>query len=152
MKKFITLFIIFVSVAMYAKVTKTISDTDQSPLAGPECLGIYKYITVSEANRRSDGCYVVTIETPPEGLDFYYSPRGPGMPRYENFLGNTVDLVFNRDLMDDLLGFTDDNPATIDIMVKKWYYQGIYHSTEIIGSTQCWYYIVVHTSPPYIGR
>ena len=41
MKKFITLFIIFVSVAMYAKVTKTISDTDQSPLAGPDCLGIY---------------------------------------------------------------------------------------------------------------
>lgn len=52
--------------------------------------------------------------------------------------------------MDDLLGFTDDNPATIDIMVNKWYNYGSYNTNGT--GIQCWYYIVIHTSPPYLGR
>lgn len=52
--------------------------------------------------------------------------------------------------MDDLLGFTDDNPATIDIMVNKWYNYGSYNTNGT--GIQCWYYIVIHTSPSYLGR
>ena len=117
----------------------------QNPRAGLDCLGILTYLQISESNRQSDGTYVVTMPVPPEGLHSYYTPYGPGMPQYRNFLGNTVDLVFNMNVLEEIREYSVSGAEPVlEMPVNKWV-NGFLYNTNGVGMV-CYYYVVLHAN------
>lgn len=117
----------------------------QEPRAGLDCLGIWTYLQISERNRQVDGTFLVTMPVPPEGLHPFYNAQGPGMPQYANFVGNTVDLVFNSDALDEIREYSISGAEPVlEIPVKKWVNNFLYN-TDGVGMV-CYYYVVLHAN------
>ena len=114
---------------------------------GVDCLGVWTYLQISENNRQSDGTYLVTIPVPPEGINDRYNPRGPGGPRFTNFLGNTVDIVFRSDVLEEIREYSISGAEpTIDVPVNLWI-DPLYGTYNTSGSGMvCYYYIVLHAN------
>lgn len=119
----------------------------QEPRAGVDCLGIWTYVQLSESNRQSDGTYLVTIPIPPEGLSNMYNPRGPGGPRFANFTGNTVDIVFRSDVLEEIREYSISGAEpVIDVPVNLWI-DPLHGTYNTYGSGMvCYYYVVLHTN------
>lgn len=148
MKKLSKSFFVFFIVMINALplFSQTIEEVNKRDLSGYDYLGIWCYVTISEANRQSDGTYRCTIAIPPEGIPAFGNPIGPGSPHFENHLGSTIDIVFSSDLADELRFATDDNPATVEIPVNKWVLNYVYYTVETPGAMRCFYSIVLQSS------
>ena len=117
----------------------------QNPRAGLDCLGIWTYLQISESNRQSDGTYLVTMPVPPEGISDRYYPRGPGGPRFTNFLGNTVDVVFRSDVLEEIREYSVSGAEPVfEMPVNKWV-DGFLYNTNGVGMV-CYYYVVLHVN------
>ena len=148
MNKFFCKFTLFIVLLCSVVVRTYVINTEEDPLnprAGLDCLGIWTYLQISESNRQSDGTYVVTMPVPPEGLHSYYMPYGPGMPRYRNFLGNTVELVFNMNALEEIREHSVSGAEPVlELPVNKWV-DGFVYNTNGIGMV-CYYYVVLHAN------
>lgn len=145
LSKSVLLFFVIVLNSL-SSFSQTLDEINKRDLSGCDYLGIWCYVTISESNRQSDGTYRCTISIPPEGIPAFGNPIGPGSPHFVNNLGNTIDLVFNSDLADELRFATDDNPATVEIPVNKWVRDCFYYTVETLGAVRCFYSVVLHSS------
>ena len=108
-------------------------------------MGIWGYIDISYEDINL-GRTRYTIPVPPEGIAIGMNPVGPGMPHYENHLGDTVDIVWHDiyDFLPDLY-FINPEDAVISIPVQKWVTRNGY-TTDPFDSDRlypCYYHCVI---------
>ena len=109
-------------------------------------LGLLCYLDVNYVNGR----YIGVMPVPSEGLPWGSRPNGPGMPWYENNLGNTVDVVFHRSLPVDLESYANGVDITIEIPANKWLTSyGAITTNETDGIRRCFYYCILRPQFEY---
>lgn len=139
------LFFVFAILLSFLNVR---AQNEQRPERFPEgqCLGHWSDLTIMQSNISGNRVYC-TIPVPPEGISIDMSPMGPGSPHFYNYLGSTVQIVFNYAiLMADLETYAHGDEALVEIPVQKWLTSDGRYTTnrsEANINSTCYYYSVI---------
>lgn len=107
------------------------------------CLGQLCYVNVDLSVPNNNAFLIYTIRVPKDFQSYSYGIIGPGSPHLQNFLGNSVDMVLNRN---QLIAESNGQNCQfiISLFVNKWTDGfGSFSDTEKKGYFPCYYNIVL---------